>query len=78
MREKKIVLIVSFHSTTQAMQMEKVCREQQLPGRMIPLPGVISAGCGLAWCCEPSARSSMEEAIAEYNMAYDAITEIVF
>ena len=49
MREKKPFLILSFSSTTQAMAVEKFCGERQLPGRLIPVPKEITAGCGLAW-----------------------------
>lgn len=41
-------ILVSFDSTTQAMAMEKFCKENKIEGRMIPLPKKISAGCGIA------------------------------
>ena len=31
------------------MEMEAFCEQKQIPGRMIPLPQEISAGCGLAF-----------------------------
>ena len=34
------------------MAMEKACKEHNVPGRIIPVPRAISAGCGLAWCAE--------------------------
>lgn len=43
-------LVITFHTTTAAMTMEKSCKEAQLEGRLIPVPGSISADCGLAWC----------------------------
>ncbi|MBR3867065.1 MAG: DUF3343 domain-containing protein [Butyricicoccus sp.] len=49
MREKKNALIVTFASTTQAMAVEKHCHANGLPGRIIPVPRAITAGCGLAW-----------------------------
>lgn len=30
------------------MAAEKLCREENIPARLIPLPSAISAGCGLA------------------------------
>ena len=50
MRKKELKLVVTFHTTTDAMAMEQVCQEQQVAGRLIPVPREISAGCGLAWC----------------------------
>lgn len=50
MRKKELKLVVTFHTTADAMAMEKVCKEYQVPGRIIPVPRAISAGCGLSWC----------------------------
>jgi hypothetical protein len=50
MRKKELKLVVTFHTTADAMAMEKACKEHQAPGRIIPVPRAISAGCGLAWC----------------------------
>ena len=52
MRKKELKLVVTFHTTADAMAMEKACKEHNVPGRIIPVPRVISAGCGLAWCAE--------------------------
>ena len=49
MREKKPALIITFSTTTDAMGMEQFCGQNGLPGRLIPVPREISAGCGLAW-----------------------------
>lgn len=49
MRIKKKYIVLSFHTTAEAMAWEKACLSAQIPGRLIPLPREISAGCGLAW-----------------------------
>ena len=49
MRKKELKLVLTFHTTADAMAMEKACKEQNAPGRLIPVPRAISAGCGLAW-----------------------------
>ena len=49
MREKKEQLVITFSNTPEAIKMEKYCKEHQLPGRLIPVPSQITAGCGLAW-----------------------------
>ena len=48
-RENTPKRIVTFFTTTDAMAFERFCLEQGLPGRLIPLPGEISAGCGMCW-----------------------------
>ena len=48
MRKKELKLVVTFHTTADAMAMEKACKENNTPGRIIPVPRAISAGCGLS------------------------------
>ena len=39
-------------------------------GRLIPIPGEISGGCGLAWCAEPALETALLELMAENNILY--------
>ena len=38
MRKKELKLVVTFHTTADAMAMEKACKENNTPGRIIPVP----------------------------------------
>ena len=38
MREKKNYMIITFHTTTEAMATEKICNEKGIKGRLIPIP----------------------------------------
>ena len=49
MRPKTQKLVITFHTTAAAMAMEKLCHEQGLPGRLIPVPRELTADCGMAW-----------------------------
>lgn len=49
MRIRKTYIVLSFRTTLEAMEWEKQCLANNVPGRLIPLPREISAGCGLAW-----------------------------
>ena len=60
MRLKRPRLIVTFHTTTAAMSMELACTKAGLPGRLIPVPREITAGCGMAWCAPTEARADLE------------------
>ncbi len=77
MREKKPRLIITFHTTTAAMAFESYCVSEGLPGRLIPVPTQITAGCGMAWMADPSDRPLLEEAIQKGALAVDALHEIV-
>jgi len=52
LRKKELKLVITFHTTADAMAMEKECKERQVAGRLIPVPREISAGCGLSWCAD--------------------------
>lgn len=54
--ERKI--IVSFDSTFDVMECEQLCLDAGVPGRIMPLPGSITAGCGLCWACRSRAMRS--------------------
>ena len=71
MRQKKLTLIITFATTTQAMAMEKFCMEQKLPGRLIPVPREITAGCGLSWKAKPEEEELLVSALENNGLAYN-------
>ena len=73
MREKKDALVVTFKTTTQAMAAEKFCQQNGLPGRIIPVPREITAGCGLSWKAAPEDREALETAFNQANMGWDGM-----
>lgn len=66
-------LIITFHTTTAAMAMEEFCRRQNLPGRLIPVPGTISAGCGLAWCAAPEEEEKLLSAMGDQGIPHQGL-----
>ena len=76
MREKKPSLIVTFHTTTAAMGAEKLCMSQGVPGRLIPVPREITAGCGLAWKAAPEEESRIAEALRGGSIEWAAMQVI--
>ena len=59
------------------MALEKYCNEHGIPGRLIPIPREITAGCGLAWSAPPDARAAVEQAVAALNAAVDGYYELL-
>ena len=78
MRQKEWKLIITFHTTADAIAFEKACKEYGKPGRMIPVPRELSAGCGLAWCVAPSERADMEGFLTEQNSASEELAELLY
>ena len=54
---------------------EKVCGEKKVPGRLIPVPRSISAGCGLSWCAPLDAREHILEVMKETSIEEEALHE---
>ena len=77
MRQKRPALVIAFDSTAQAIAAEKLFQENNLPGRMIPIPAQISAGCGLAWKAEPDQKQMLLDALSKAGLSYAACTVVV-
>ena len=75
MRKKELKLVVTFHTTADAMAMEKACKETETPGRIIPVPRAISAGCGLAWCADLSAREEIRKMMDDAGIEPEELHE---
>jgi hypothetical protein len=73
MRKKELKLVVTFHTTADAMAMEKACKELGAPGRLIPVPRLISAGCGLAWCARPESEADIRTLMDSQQIRFQDI-----
>lgn len=76
-REKTMKVVVTFPTTTQAMKMEQCAKGAGAPGRLIPVPRQISAGCGMAWSAPAEARSQLESLIMETGIELEEIYELI-
>ena len=77
MRQKTLKLIVTFYTTTAAMAMEKACTETGTPGRLIPVPREITAGCGMSWATQVEARAEVEKTAAQYGIQTAGYYELI-
>ena len=75
MRKKELKLVVTFHTTADAMAMEKACKEQNAPGRIIPVPRAILAGCGLSWCADLSDKERIAEVMQSVGIQEEEMHE---
>ena len=74
MRVKRSYIVLSFRTTLEAMEWEKQCNARQVPGRLIPLPREISAGCGLAWRMLPEDWQSWQAELDQTQ--FDKVTPV--
>ncbi|MFR5994719.1 MAG: DUF3343 domain-containing protein [Oscillospiraceae bacterium] len=76
MLQKKLCLVVTFDATAAAMAAEKYCLERDVPGRLIPVPREITAGCGLAWKAEAEQEQAVTAALEEAGIKYSGVYRI--
>lgn len=77
MLQKKLCLVVTFDATAAAMAAEKYCLERGVPGRLIPVPREITAGCGLAWKAEVEQEEAVTAALEAAGIAYSGVHRVV-
>ena len=77
MLQKKLCLVVTFDATAAAMAAEKYCLERGVPGRLIPVPREITAGCGLAWKAEVDQEEAVTAAVEAAGIAYSGVHRVV-
>ena len=73
MIKKTEKLIITFYTTTDAMAMERFCKDKEADGRSIPVPGSISADCGLAWCARIESEEALLGLINEQGLRFQGI-----
>ena len=77
MRKKTRKPVVTFGTTSDAMAMESLAREMGLPGRIIPVPSEIDAGCGLAWSAEASQKDELVAGLRRYGIAHEGVYDVL-
>ena len=78
MRVKRPTLFFSFPTTAAAMEAERVCLNEGLPGRLVPIPREITAGCGLAWMSEPESETVIREFFEKNGLEFEGSHVIDF
>ena len=71
MRRKRPFAVIAFASTEQALAAEAMFTKTGLPGRMIPIPSQVSAGCGLAWKVETSEEQALLDVLRETGIGFE-------
>ena len=78
MRAKEPCYVISFHTTADAIAFEKKAGSIGFPGRLIPLPRAISAGCGMSWkLTKKEAPEQMQELLDSFGIEYEEVHELV-
>ncbi len=76
MRKKELKLVITFSSSVQAMKMEEIGKMEHLPGRLIPVPREITAGCGLAYILPVNLREHIIYILEKSRLIPENIVEL--
>ena len=66
MRKKELRVVMTFHTTTEAMAAEKQFQERE-----------VTAGCGLAWSAPADSRNLLLETVEKAEIQYEAWQELL-
>lgn len=66
-------VIITFDTTTDAMAMDAFSQNNEVSGRLIPVPNEIHAGCGFAWDSESEDEEAIREVLTSNNLNYQDI-----
>ena len=77
MREKKPSVVITFYTTAEAMATKKLCKEQNIAGKMMSAPRSLSADCGIAWCSDIALRDALETALTEAKIEFAGFHELM-
>ena len=77
MRKKQEKVVFAFASTAIAMKMEKTMKEANAPGRLIPVPKEITAGCGLSYIVNPEEKEQVEAIMKEHDITAEIVVNLM-
>lgn len=77
MKEKTLRVVITFHTTAEAMACEQTCCARGLAGSLISAPRALSADCGIAWCAPVDTRAALEKALEEEQIEFAGMHELV-
>ncbi len=63
LRREGLRLVLTFYTTADAIATERLCKEKQIPGRLIPVPRELTSDCGIAWSMAPQDEKLLDAAM---------------
>lgn len=76
MRQRVLRCVVSFYTTAGAMAAERLCRQEELEGKLISVPRSVTSDCGLAWSAPPELRQTLERRFREAGIEATGFHEL--
>lgn len=76
MIKKEKRLIFTFSVSVNAMRAEEEARLRGLPGRIIPVPGSVGAGCGLCYMVSPKDGEAIASMLRTLGIPWEREVEV--
>lgn len=76
MRPRSLRLVVTFHTTAEAMATEQLCRRENLPGKLISVPRSLTSDCGIAWSSPADLRETLETRLQQADIDFAGLYEL--
>jgi len=70
-------LVVTFHTTAEAMATEQLCRRDGLPGKLISVPRSLTSDCGIAWSAPTDVRETLETKLRAAAIDFAGFHEVL-
>lgn len=72
---EKVYCIFTFYSIHYALKLEMSCRNENVPGKLIPVPRSISASCGTAFRGEMTDREKIAQIAKKDGVEIETVVE---
>ena len=76
MRVKKPYIVIAFENQEDVLALEEAALIHDIPGRIIPLPSEVSAGCGMAWALPVDVAESITSQLNDLKLSYESINVV--
>lgn len=71
MIKREPALVLTFHTGTEVFAAKKYCLDHNIPVRIIPVPGKVTVGCGMALRAPAELEDSLPEDLMDANLGWD-------
>ncbi|UTC74802.1 DUF3343 domain-containing protein [Treponema sp. OMZ 792] len=68
--------IITFATTTAAIQCDSMIKADPINAKLIPIPGFLKAGCGFACLFQNVQKEEVENWISKNGISYEELLEV--
>lgn len=69
-------LYITFFTSAEAMATEQLCLENNISGKLVPVPRQLSANCGISWQARVEDEEKLKKILKENDIQWEVIQAI--